>query len=260
MGRNSDVNPTNRQRSPRLHARRQAARRRPMKRSQHVARQIVQDIVDQDLGPGEKLPLEADLLVQYGVSRASLREALRLLEVQGLITIRPGPGFGTEVGRIDPANLAETLGLYLLLGRSSLDELLDAWLMVEPLLAQLAARNPDRERVKALMAPFDDAAHPDERELSTGLAFHDTIADLADNQLLSLMFGAVGFLVTERVRLSAPDFTLSEATVDAHADIARRVARGDESGAHRAMRKHLEEVIEEIRALPLDIRALSAHR
>ena len=106
-----------------------------MKRAELVALQIVEDIVSQGLQAGAKLPLEADMLKQYEVSRSSLREALRLLDVQGLITIRPGPGSGTEVGRIDPANLSGTLNLYLLMARASTTDLLEAWLMVEPLLA-----------------------------------------------------------------------------------------------------------------------------
>ena len=62
----------------------------------------------QGLGSGDRLPLEAAMVEQYGVSRASLREALRLLEVQGLIRLKPGPGGGPVVGAVEAANLART--------------------------------------------------------------------------------------------------------------------------------------------------------
>src|SRR5262245_26288531 len=75
--------------------------RRPLKTSEIVALEIVRDIVAQGLAAGDRLPLEAQMLVQYRVSRSSLREALRLLETQGLIAIRPGPGAGTVVGRVN---------------------------------------------------------------------------------------------------------------------------------------------------------------
>ncbi|MFP5306271.1 MAG: FadR/GntR family transcriptional regulator, partial [Gammaproteobacteria bacterium] len=78
------------------------AGRRNMKTSEVVALQIVRDIVARQLKPGDKLPLEAELLKNYRVSRSSLREALRLLEVQDLISIRPGPGGGTVVGKVHP--------------------------------------------------------------------------------------------------------------------------------------------------------------
>ena len=116
--------------------------RRSSKTSEIVALEIVRDIVAQGLKPGDRLPLEAEMLSQYRVSRSSLREALRLLEVQGLIAIRPGPGSGTVVGRVLPGNLARTLTLYLHMSGATYDQLLDAWTAAEPLLARLAAENP----------------------------------------------------------------------------------------------------------------------
>jgi DNA-binding FadR family transcriptional regulator len=225
------------------------ARRRSMKRSELVALQIVEDIVARGMVAGDKLPLEAQMLIEYRVSRSSLREALRLLDVQGLITIRPGPGGGTEVGRIDPANLSGTLNLYLLMGRATLGDLLDAWLMVEPLLAQLAAKSKDRGKVERMLRGFATDATDAERELAAGLAFHDAVAELGQNQLLSLLLGAVGFLVTEQVRIGAPGFTLSAATIHAHREIAQAILGGDEARAYASMRDHLHEVKNEIEAV-----------
>src|SRR5262245_43750238 len=81
------------------------ATNRPLKTSEMVARDVVHAIVTRGLRTGDKLPSEAAMLAEYGVSRESLREGLRLLEVQGLISIRRGPGGGPVVGRIDAANL-----------------------------------------------------------------------------------------------------------------------------------------------------------
>src|SRR4051812_18011504 len=73
---------------------------RPLKTSEIVARDVVRDISNGGLQPGDGLPSESAMLEQYGVSRESLREGLRLLEVQGLIRIRRGPGGGPIVGTI----------------------------------------------------------------------------------------------------------------------------------------------------------------
>ncbi|MCW1384683.1 GntR family transcriptional regulator [Novosphingobium sp. KCTC 2891] len=230
---------------------RTGVRPRGRKRSEQVAHQIVTDIVRENKGRGAKLPLESELLEQYDVSRSSLREALRLLEVQGLITIRPGPGSGTEVGAPEPGNLSNTLALYLMMARASLRQLFDAWRMVEPILAQLAAENHDRERVRALMGPFASDAVLDDRALASGLAFHDAVAELAENPVLALILGAVGFLVTEQVRIGAIGFELSSATVHAHTTIADAILAGDSARAAAEMRLHLDEVMVEIEtALP----------
>ena len=69
-------------------------RSRTVKASERVAQEIVRDIVRRGLETGDRLPLEAAMVEEYGVSRTSLREALRLLEVQGLISLKPGPGGG----------------------------------------------------------------------------------------------------------------------------------------------------------------------
>src|SRR5262245_53560806 len=85
---------------------------RPLKTAERVARDITRDIISGGLATGDSLPSEAAMLTQYGVSRESLREALRLLEVQGLIAIRRGPGGGPTVGSVDPANLGRISSLY----------------------------------------------------------------------------------------------------------------------------------------------------
>src|SRR5512134_2349996 len=127
---------------------------RPLKTSETVARDIVHYVVAGGLGNGDSLPSEARMLEQYGVSRESLREGLRLLEVQGLITIRRGPGGGPSVGQVDPANLGRVSTLFYQLAGGTYAELFEAWTITEPILAELAARNEDRETVRRAMAPF----------------------------------------------------------------------------------------------------------
>src|SRR5579859_173204 len=99
--------------------------RRNQKTSERVALDIVHDIVARGFRLGDRLPLEAEMVEQYGVSRASLREALRLLEVQGLIRLKPGPGGGPVVGSVDAAHLARTATLYFHLGASTYGQLME---------------------------------------------------------------------------------------------------------------------------------------
>jgi DNA-binding FadR family transcriptional regulator len=220
--------------------------RRTLKTSEIVALEIVRDIVAQDLKPGDRLPLEAEMLVQYRVSRSSLREALRLLEVQGLIAIRPGPGAGTVVGRVLPGNLSRTLTLHLHMLGSNYDELLQAWMETEPVMARLAALNPDRARVKEALGPFLDDSHP--YAVREGLRFHDIVADLADNQVLSLVLRSVGFIVTEQVLTTTERGELEDHIVHDHRVLAEAIIAGDAELAANLAREHIRHEVEHFRA------------
>ena len=226
--------------------------RRTLKTSEIVALEIVRDIVAQRMQPGDRLPLEAEMLVQYRVSRSSLREALRLLEVQGLIAIRPGPGAGTVVGRVLPGNLARTLTLHLHMLGSNYDQLLEAWQETEPTLSRLAARNPDRARVKEALAPFLDEPHA--WAIREGLRFHDIVAELSGNPVLALALQSIGHIVTEQVLTSTERGDLEQQIVHDHREMAEAIIAGDEVRAEALAREHLHHILEDFRAFwPLKV-------
>ena len=212
------------------------------KTSEVVAFALVRSIVERGLQSGDRLPLEAEMVDQYGVSRESLREALRLLEAQGIVSIRRGPGGGPVVGRAESMNLARTMTLYFQLAGATYDELLLAWRMLEPLAAELAARNPDRALVERTLAAhvedFDDHG-----ELSAYMAhsnsLHFSVVDLADNRVLALVVGAIGDIIRTHVLLQVDPFALRELIDDDHAAIATAVIAGDPEAARRAMLDHI---------------------
>ncbi len=225
--------------------------RRASKTSEIVALEIVRNIVAKDLQPGDRLPLEAEMLVQYRVSRSSLREALRLLEVQGLIAIRPGPGSGTVVGRVLPGNLARSLTLYLHMLGSTYDELLDAWMASEPLLARLAAANPDRAKVKAMMSPFLSEDHGGDNgkwAIDEGLDFHERVAQLANNPVLALILQSIGYIVTEHVLSVTERGHLEEDIVHDHSLLAQAIIAGKVDRAGQLMADHVKHVAEDFKA------------
>jgi DNA-binding FadR family transcriptional regulator len=226
--------------------------RRTLKTSEVVALEIVRDIVRNKMQPGDRLPLEAEMLVQYRVSRSSLREALRLLEVQGLIGIRPGPGAGTVVGRVLPGNLSRTLTLHLHMLGANYDDLLEAWVETEPVLARLAALNPDREKVRTSLAPFLEEDHA--WAIREGLRFHDIVAELANNEVLALTLRAVGFIVTEQVLTSTERGALEDHIVHDHRRLAEAIIAGDAERAATIMREHIRHEVEEFKAFwPLKV-------
>lgn len=230
------------------------ARRNP-KTSEVVAAEIIRNIASQNLQPGDRLPLEADMLVQYRVSRSSLREALRLLEVQGLIAIRPGPGSGTVVGRVSPAAFARMMTLHLHMMSADYDSLLSAWVSLEGTMASLAAQNPDRARVKATMAPFVADSHLQtvksctfDAAMDEAFGFHARVFDLADEPVLSLLTSSIGYIVTDQVLTSVTRTEMEDHIIQHHQLIAKAIDAGDAGEAHRLMTEHLNHVVDDFKA------------
>ena len=214
-------------------------RSRTVKASERVAQDIVRDIVLRGLGTGDRLPLEAAMVEEYGVSRTSLREALRLLEMQGLISLKPGPGGGPVVGTVEPSHLARTAALYFHLGAATYDDIMRTQVLMESSCARLAALNPERE---AFMAPWLEQVLPDDtpayRDLTTG--FHGAVYQAAANPVLSLLTQAVTHIVTQHVVVSMDPIELRGVIVDEHSNLASVIASGDADGAERMMAAHFE--------------------
>jgi len=222
---------------------------RSLKKSEVIALEVVRDIVRKRLVPGDPLEYEADMLARYRVSRSSLREALRLLESQGLITVRPGRGVSVAVGVADAEHLSRTMTLYLHLTGATYDQLLDARTLTEPLLAMLAAQNPDRARVERLMTPFLEISGPCGVDLTaeSGYSFHDIIAELADNPVVSLAISAIVQMEGFHIFGINENNALHEDDVHDHSLIARAIIDGDAQAAHQTMKDHCAHVAERFR-------------
>jgi len=221
---------------------------RPLKTAEAFARDLVREIVNQGLSTGDKLPSEAAMLEQFGLSRESLREGLRLLEVQGLITLRRGPGGGPIVGHLDPASLGRTSTLFYHLAGGTYAELLESWVVTEALLAERAARNDDRVAVRAAMKPY--LAMPEEHDegirefVLDHTHFHSVLASLANNRVLEVMLQTIGQIVTHHV-LGHADPRNDRETIEAdHVAVAKAVVAGAPQKAARAMEQHIETMIE----------------
>lgn len=217
---------------------------KPLRRkaSEEVAQRIVNHIVDNDLAAGARLPSEADMITQYGVSRETLREALRLLEVQGFLSIRRGPGGGPTVEAVNAGFLARTASLYFHLAGASYDEVFSAWQLMEPPLAAQAAANPDRARVRELLEPYLDEATTSEPATGTTKSMHALIADLSGNRVMLLMARTIGHIVTDQVLASLPVAQARELIAHDHRAIAEAVIKGHKRRAQDLMAEHIGQV------------------
>jgi GntR family transcriptional regulator, transcriptional repressor for pyruvate dehydrogenase complex len=220
---------------------------RTVKASERVAQDIVREIVERGLHTGDHLHLEAAMVETYGVSRASVREALRLLEVQGLISLKPGPGGGPVVGSVEPARLARTVALYLHLSGATYNDVMRTQVLLEATCAELAAQHPDSEPVMAPWTrPIVPGDLPSYRDATTG--FHGAVYRLTANPVLSLLTQAVTHIVTQHVITTMDPVELRQAIIDGHVTMASVIGRGDADEAHRLMAQHFQQQHDLLRA------------
>ncbi len=210
--------------------------------SEAIARDIVRRIGTEGLKPGTQLPPEAKMLQEYRVGRGSLREALRILEVHGLISIKPGPRGGPTVDRVRTQNFGRMASLYFQMDGVTFRELIEARLTMEPLLARRAAEVGDPELL-AELAGYEHVARSDDEYLVQAGGFHQLVAIMSGNRIMSLFGQSLADVVRDRMNDSLYPKSRRREVFGAHGDIARAIIAGDAELAERSMREHMEDYV-----------------
>lgn len=219
----------------------------PPKRATLIAQRIVRAIREGRLVPGDSLPPEKDMLITYGVGRNTLREALRVLELQGVIVLRPGRGGGPVVARPDSRHLASTLALLMQFAQTPFRSIVETRLHLEPLTAELCAARADDEHAHHVRDSVDRMARGlDDEEvfLHENQRFHELIATGAGNPIFSYLLNSLNW-ITDGSALGVHYPRKNRKTVlDHHERICAAVERHDPQAAELAMRDHLQATVE----------------
>jgi GntR family transcriptional repressor for pyruvate dehydrogenase complex len=209
---------------------------------EEVARQIERLILNK-LHPGDKLPGERELAETLGVSRSSIRDAMRRLELLGLV--EPRQGSGTVVREVSTDTLVSPLANVIAHKRQMVGELLDFRKMLEPPLAGRAATHASAEDVKALE---EILGRQQERLRQGGLAveedseFHYRIALASGNSVVLKVLDVVMDLLVETRSRSLQLEGRPQKSLAGHKRILAAIKRRDAAGAEAAMRQHIQEV------------------
>jgi DNA-binding FadR family transcriptional regulator len=223
-----------------------SSRSRSPKTSEIVAREIAAHIVDSGFEEGTPLAPERDMSESLGIGRSTMREALRLLETRGVLTIRAGPGGGPVVRRPRPGDLSEALTLMLQFESATFSEVMDARLWLEPTVARSAATQitdaaiAEMREVNARVAAFDgdlDAFSANNRR------FHSIIAESCGNIVLQIFSETVITIGDGRTVGISYAPAQVKAIAQSHEVIIEALAAGDPDAAAAAMQAHLEEAI-----------------
>jgi GntR family transcriptional regulator, transcriptional repressor for pyruvate dehydrogenase complex len=229
----------------------------PVKRSriyEHIVQQIRTLISDGSWRPGDQIPPERELAERFQVSRTSVREALRALEIQGVIESRQGGG--TFVRSADPDVLIPPLAAAILRGQRELVEVLEVRELIEPGVARYAAQRATPELVAELEHILDrqrrciDDGQP---FVDEDTAFHYALARAADNRILLNLHNVILELLREsrQTYLHVPD--RPQLSVRGHEGILAAIKAHDGERAYAASLAHITEVRDGIlRALETD--------
>jgi DNA-binding FadR family transcriptional regulator len=214
--------------------------------SEAVAERIRVYMLTEELQPGDRLGREEDLARTFGVSRPTLREALRLLSSTHLIRATKGPGGGIFVAATAEHGIGMSVSATVasMLDAQSIDllELLETRILLEVPLAAMAAQRAGEDDVAtltALVAELEGALADRERVGEIDQRLHRLVAQIAGNRLASAFTEWIVDVFQPRLRAVIDPAVVEEVIVEQHRDLLHAIARGDPPAAERAMREHL---------------------
>lgn len=213
---------------------------------QHVIEQIQNMVMTGVLKKGDKLPSERDLVEQLGVSRASIREAIRALEMIGLIESRQGEG--NFIGGDINSSFFEPLSVMFMLNGGQPEDVLELRRVIEVEAVALAAEKITAEQsveLQELMEAFRAAADEMER-VHIDKAVHDKIAEIGGNYLILILLNTISSLLESFIRDARGMILREESNRDLllvqHQEICDGIIAKDSKRAIKAMKIHLETI------------------
>lgn len=206
-------------------------------------------VVEHRLRGGDRLPGEADMMAQFGRSKGTIREAMRILEAQGLVKTRTGPGGGSFVHEVSRERGQALLGNYFYFRDLTLDDIYSMRRLLEPELAASLAGTLDDAQLDALEAVTEAYRHPatsaeEERiQQVESLRFHRLLAEYAGNELLGFTIGFMAKILTEmtvyRRLYDPPNPELWAKGRAFHLELIEALRDGDGPQARRVMADHM---------------------
>ena len=215
---------------------------RPPKAALLVAQRIVQDALRDGRRPGDLLAPERSMLEKYQTGRGTLREALRLLEFQGVITLKPGPRGGPVLQDPDASHLASNLVLLMQLKAAPFRNIVEVRTALEPMISSLAATRLDDKGLGDLESTITQMRNEidDQRSfLDANKRFHDIIAWSSGNSLFGYIIDSLsGIMDGSAIGIDYPSHR-RQAILKAHVEILDALRDHDPVASEERMREHI---------------------
>jgi DNA-binding FadR family transcriptional regulator len=220
--------------------------RRTPKTSELIAVELANYIVSADLNEGDMLPNERDMAEQLRVGRTTLREALRLLETRGVLTIRSGPRGGPVVRRPRTTDFSSSLELVLQFERATLTDVLRAREILEPMMVRLAADAITPPQLARLQETVDSMRLNRDSQpafLEQGREFFRILGEACRSSVLRLFVDAVSAIAADAMPRLKYTTKRRDEVAEAHSRVLSALRARDPDRAEREMLAHVEEGI-----------------
>jgi DNA-binding FadR family transcriptional regulator len=213
--------------------------------SDEIVKQIKETLFAGKLQAGDRLPAERELAEQFETSRASVREALRTLEQEGMIHVRKGVGGGAFIAELDHRPVTNSFQTLLHLKKISIKDIAEARLIFEPEAARLAAERVTEEDLRELEEVIKQMSVAVEgRELpdSFDLKFHQIIARAAGNPILAMLAESLLGVASKTITELHPSMDTLRHVLASHRKVFEAIRKRNGKLAYRTMRQHIVDV------------------
>jgi GntR family transcriptional repressor for pyruvate dehydrogenase complex len=214
----------------------------PKRNFEIIEASIRREIYNGALVPGQKLPNEFELARQFNVGRSAVREALKVLELAGLLVVRRGYNGGTFVAPPDFEEASEAITLTFLPGNMALDQLLEACQTIEARAAELAASHASDLEIgdlEEMVQRIEQCVHLPARYLTGIVDFHLAITEMAHNSVFTLALQAMRNNLIQELNRLISDQKLRTTIILELKDIWKAISDHDSLQAGQLMRLHL---------------------
>ena len=219
------------------------AAQRPPKAAMLVAQRILRDALRSGLRTSDLLEPERTMLEKYQTGRGTLREALRLLEFQGVISLKPGPRGGPVLQTPDASHLSSTLVLLMQMRSAPFSSIVEVRSAMEPMISSLAATRISEDELTALRETVDQMRselNDQDLFLDANKRFHDIIAWSSGNALFGYIIESLlGIMDGTVIGIDYPQHRRA-AILKAHVEIYDALAARDPEASQARMREHID--------------------
>jgi len=211
--------------------------------SKEIVKQLIDSMIGRELKPGDKIPTELELTKVFDVSRGTVREAMKTLEVFGLITINPG--IGTFVKKLDLDLFLGQLTLLLFLDNKDIINLLEIRKLLEPYGAGKAAENSSGEWLKEMenqVLMMKENHNNIDEFIKHDIQFHILIHKNSGNDLLAKIIENIQILYKHQLKIAIKKPGSIESNIKFHYEIIDAIKKGNKNLAKTKMLQHIKDV------------------